>query len=154
MEYRIATETDLDLLASWNHQLIQDEGHRNPMSVDDLKERMRGWITTDYTAVVFSISDEPVAYALFREEPNEVYLRQFFVRRDKRRQGIGREAMKLLIEKVWPTSKRLTVEVLCQNQAGIDFWRSIGYKDHCLTLEIMPGSLSSRQIFSGGRASW
>ena len=31
MEYRFATDSDLDLLAEWNHQLIRDEGHRNPM---------------------------------------------------------------------------------------------------------------------------
>ena len=134
MEYRIANDKDLDLLANWNHQLIQDEVHRNRMSVIQLKERMREWITTDYTAIVFSLSDEPVPYALFRENPNEIYLRQFFVRRDKRRQGIGREAVNLLLQKVWPISKRLTVEVLCQNQSGIDFWRSVGYKDYCLTL--------------------
>ena len=138
MDYRLASDKDLDLLASWNHQLIQDEGHRNRMSVNQLKERMREWITTDYTAIVFSLSDEPVAYALFRENPNEVYLRQFFVRRDKRQQGIGQEAISLLSQRVWSNSKRLTVEVLCQNQSGIDFWRSVGYKDYCLTLEIMP----------------
>ena len=28
-----ASESDLPLLANWNHQLIQDERHRNPMNV-------------------------------------------------------------------------------------------------------------------------
>ena len=28
---------DLDLLADWNRQLIQDEGHRNRMTVAELK---------------------------------------------------------------------------------------------------------------------
>ena len=40
--------------------------------------------------------------------------------------------------KLWPATKRLTVDVLCHNEAGIRFWRSLGYKDYCLTLEIMP----------------
>jgi len=30
------------------------------------------------------------------------------------------------------------VDVLCGNTAGIDFWRSVGYRDYSLTMEIMP----------------
>ena len=85
MEHRFAGESDLDLLAEWNHQLIRDEGHNNPMTVPELRERMRGWLETDYRAVLFSMEGEPLAYALYREGPEEIYLRQFFVRRDRRR---------------------------------------------------------------------
>lgn len=140
MEYRIATENDLDLLADWNQQLIRDEGHRNRMNISQLRDRMKEWLTSDYTAVVFSISAEPVAYALFRAGADEIYLRQFFVRRDKRNQGLGRRAVAILKEKLWPESKRLTVEVLCPNYSGIRFWRSVGYKDYSLTLEILPAT--------------
>ncbi len=96
MEYRFATEQDLDLLAEWNHQLIQDEGHRNPMAVPELRERMRNWIAAEYKAVVFLADNAPVAYGLYRETEEEVYLRQLFVRRDRRRSGIGRQAMVLI----------------------------------------------------------
>jgi len=138
MEYRIATDNDLDLLADWNQQLIQDEGHRNCMNISQLRNRMKEWLTSDYTAVVFSISAEPVAYALFRTDPDQIYLRQLFVHRDKRNQELGTEAVTLLKDKLWPASKRLTVDVLCNNHPAIRFWRSLGYKDYCLTLEIMP----------------
>lgn len=138
MEYRFATEADLDLLAEWNHQLIRDEGHRNRMTVPELRERMRGWLAAEYRAIVFLSDGQPMAYGLFRESPEEVYLRQFFVRRDKRRAGFGSRAMTTLRQKIWPSQKRLTVEVLCQNTAGIQFWRAMGYKDYSLTLEIMP----------------
>lgn len=138
MEYRIATDNDLDLLADWNQQLIQDEGHRNRMNLSQLRDRMKEWLTSDYTAVVFSISAEPVAYALFRTTADEIYLRQLFVHRDKRNQGLGTEAVTLLKNNLCPPSKRLTVDVLCNNHPGIRFWRSLGYKDYCLTLEIMP----------------
>jgi hypothetical protein len=58
--------------------------------------------------------------------------------RDRRRAGIGRRAFEILGREVWPRSVRLTVDVLCANQSGIAFWRSVGYRDYCLTLEIMP----------------
>ena len=67
MEYRLATEQDLDLLAEWNHQLIRDEGHRNQMTVPKLRERMKGWLAGEYKAVVFLGDNGPVAYGLYRE---------------------------------------------------------------------------------------
>jgi GNAT superfamily N-acetyltransferase len=137
LSWHEASDADLGLLAEWNHQLIRDEGHRNPMSVVQLAERMKTWLNGEYRAVVFS-SDEPVAYALFRKEEGSVYLRQFFVRRNRRRAGIGRAAFSILKEQIWPSGVRLTVDVLCQNQGSIAFWRSVGYRDYCLTLEMMP----------------
>jgi GNAT superfamily N-acetyltransferase len=107
------------------------------MSVEELAERMRKWLKGEYRAVLFS-SEQPVCYALFKEDHGLIYLRQFFVRRDQRRAGIGRAAISILKETIWPRSVRLTVDVLCQNEGGIAFWRSVGYRDYCLTLEIMP----------------
>jgi predicted acetyltransferase len=107
---------------------------------------MRNWISTDYKAVIFEASGEPLAYALFIEEENEIYLRQFFVRRDKRRNGIGREAIKILWEDIWPSNKRLTVEVLTSNAAAVNFWHSVGYRDYCLKLEVMPRSSCEQQL--------
>lgn len=138
MEYRFATEADLDLLAEWNHQLIRDEGHRNPMTVPELRERMRGFLAGDYQAVLFCTGPEPVAYALYRESDSEIYLRQLFVARDHRRQGLGREAVDILHHRLWPRTKRLTVEVLTANTTAVSFWRAVGYRDFSLMLEIMP----------------
>ena len=139
MEYRPATTDDLDLLAEWNHQLIRDEGHRNRMTVPELRERMNGWLASEYRAVLFSVGGEPVAYGLYRESLQEVCLRQFFVRRDRRRMGIGRQAMSILRDRLWPQDKRLMVEVLTTNRAGVEFWKAMGYTEYCLTLEFMPG---------------
>lgn len=137
LSWREASDADLGLLAEWNHQLIRDEGHRNPMTVGQLAERMKRWLQGEYRAVLFS-SDEAVAYALFKSEKEMIYLRQFFVRRDRRRAGIGRAAFAMLKEQIWPSGVRLTVDVLCQNQGGVAFWRSLGYRDYSLTLEITP----------------
>ena len=137
LSWRYPSGADLGLLAEWNHQLIRDEGHRNQMTIEQLAERMQRWLQSEYKAVIFS-DGGPVAYALFKHEDNLIYLRQFFVRRDRRRAGIGRDAIDVLHREVWPADVRLTVDVLCQNHAGIAFWRSVGYQDYCLTLEIMP----------------
>lgn len=134
-----ATDADIGLLADWNLQLIRDEQHRNPMNVEQLAERMRNWLRTgEYRAIVFSAAGEPVCHAVFKHESGLIHVRQFFVHRDRRRQGIGRAAVAILKEQIWPRGVRLTVDVLCHNEGGIAFWRSVGYRDYNLTLEIMP----------------
>jgi ribosomal protein S18 acetylase RimI-like enzyme len=143
LKYRRAAPNDIPLLAELNHQLIRDEGHNNPMTVAELEERMRGWLNADYTAIVFEDHAEVIAYALFREQPDEVYLRHLFVVRYRRRQNIGRCAMRLLLAEVWPAGKRLTVSVLITNTGAVAFWRAVGYSDYCLTLEMLPGDKRS-----------
>lgn len=139
LHYRLATEPDAPLLAELNRQLIAegaDCGENNP---GFLEKRMREWLSAKrYLAVVFSVynSAEPVAYALFREHSKEIYLRQFMVAPHLRNQGVGREALRLLREKVWSSRKRLVVEALTTNAAGLAFWRSMGFCDYAVTLEI------------------
>ena len=138
VEHRPATDRDLDLLAQWNHELVCDEGHRCQMAVPELRERMRAWLKNEYRAVIFLVDGEPAAYALYRDNGEDVYLRQLFVARDRRRQGIGRKAVEMLQNEVWPPAKRLTVDVLTANTPGVSFWRAVGFRDYCLTLEAIP----------------
>jgi len=79
-----------------------------------------------------------VAHALFREGPEEIYLRQLFVVRRRRRQGVGRRVVEILRSQPWPGTKRLTVEALVANQPAVAFWRAVGYTDYALTLERLP----------------
>lgn len=138
MTYRAATLDDCARLAELNHQLIHDEGHRNPMTVPELEQRMRGWLSSEYRAMIYEEAGEVVAYALFCEREREIYLRQLFVVRHCRNQGIGRRAVEILRSKIWPKNKRLTVEVLTKNKRAVNFWRSAGYADYSLSLEILP----------------
>ena len=108
------------------------------MTVPELEQRMRGWLASEYAAVIFEDGKEVVAYALYRDQAEEIYLRQLFVVRNRRKQGIGRRVVEILRSNFWPVNKRLTVDVLVQNAAAIAFWRAVGYKDYCLTLEILP----------------
>lgn len=47
---RQATSEDAGLLARMNKHLIEDEGHRNPMNLSQLAERMRGFLSGEYRA--------------------------------------------------------------------------------------------------------
>ena len=136
--YRFATEEDLDLLVQWNHQLIEDEGQRNRLSLEQLRGRMQKWIMGEYIAVLFESNQTPISYALYREDPDEIHLIQLFVDRKRRRQGVGHRCVDILRLKLWPSDKRLIVEALVKNEATIKFWRSIGFSPYRLTLEIMP----------------
>lgn len=77
LKFRKCESSDVEQLAQWNHQLVRDEGHRSKMSVPEMTERMRGWVNGDYEAVVFELEESPVAYAVFRNQPDEIHLRQF-----------------------------------------------------------------------------
>jgi GNAT superfamily N-acetyltransferase len=140
MHYRIALPSDADLLAPLNAQLIRDEGHRNSMNIPQLAERMRGWLTDEYRAVVFDDDDGVVGYALFRHEPEHIYLRQFFVRPESRRRGIGRNALLWLRRNAWGPEARVRVDVLMGNKLGQVFWRAVGFNEYCVTLEQEPTS--------------
>jgi len=142
MNFRRATSNDCALLAELNHQLIRDEGHRNKMTVPELEQRMKNWLASEYVALLFEQNGEIVAYALYREQPEEIYLRQFFVLKNRRRQGIGRELVEHLRTNFWPRNKRLTLEVLVENKAAISFWRVVGYKDYSLAMEASPETSS------------
>ena len=137
MTHRIATLDDCRLLAGMNHLLLEDEKHRNRfMTLPQLEERMGGFLSGDYRGVIFEDGGEVVAYALYREQAEEIYLRQLFVARHRRRQGHGRRAVETLRSEIWPRNKRLTVDVLLHNTVAVAFWRSVGYKDYLLGLEI------------------
>ena len=137
--FRVATAEDAPQLARWNQQLIEDEGHDNAMSLDQLVVRMRAWLTTEYQALVFDECDVPapvpVAYALFREAPEWIHLRQFFVARDRRRRGIGARAVALLRDTVFPSNVPVIVEAMAWNQAALSFWRAVGFADRYVGLE-------------------
>ncbi len=143
MRLRPAQESDLDQLAVWNKQLIEDEGHINPMTVPQLRDRMRGWLLDRAThLILFHRENLPVTgpqvvgYLLYTQDEKEVYLRHFFVSREHRRQGLGRLAIDLARTRLWPKDRRLRVDVLVHNEAGLAFWRAAGFADYCLTLQI------------------
>src|SRR5437660_1204804 len=136
LTFRHAKRGDAGLLAAMNYQLICDEGHSNPMTLSELVARMKGWLAREYRGVVFERAEDVVGYALYRLEADSVYLRQFFVNPEYRRQGLGRAAMDILLTGIFPRRKRVTVDVLYQNHSAHEFWRAVGFTDYAVTLEM------------------
>jgi GNAT superfamily N-acetyltransferase len=173
LTFRVAAAADFPQLASWNKQLIEDEGHDNTMSLEELVVRMRNWLTTEYQALIFQepaisadsalpksqwipagarprmlesgagmtgVGSAPVAYALLRDTPEWVHLRQFFVARDRRRRGIGARAVALLRDSVFPPDKPVIVEAMAWNHHALSFWRAVGFADRYVGLESRPAA--------------
>lgn len=145
LRYRFATSGDAALLARLNVQLVEDGADFGPAEPAYLERRMRRWLSSGHDhAVLFENRDGAVmAYAVYEEQPFEIYLRQFMVLGAARRHGIGRQVFETLRSEIWCRDKRLTLEVLTSNRAGYRFWRSLGYRNCAVTLEI-PVPVASR----------
>ena len=70
---RAATEKDLSILVTMNKRLIEDEGHRNPMSLDQLRDRMQSWLTSNWAVNLFSKEDNAiVGYSAHHSEETTI----------------------------------------------------------------------------------
>jgi GNAT superfamily N-acetyltransferase len=118
-----------------NQQLIRDEGHRNKMTLPELEARMAGWLSGEYRAVLFEDGGAAVGYALFRHEAEFVYVRHLFVRPERRRTGVARDAVGWLRANAWADAPRVRLDVLVGNAGATAFWRSVGFRDYCVTME-------------------
>jgi len=136
LQYKFAKQEDVSLLAEMNQQLIRDEGHRNKMTLPQLQDRMSDWLQGEYKAVIISKGPETIGYALYRKDPEWIYLRQLFVKAEMRRKGVGREIMSWLKKNAWKEAKIIRVEVLVGNHEGISFWKAVGFRDYCITMEM------------------
>ena len=136
LKFRFATEYDVPWLAKMNQQLIKDEGHRNKMTLAELEQRMSDFLQTEYEAVITCLNQADIGYALYRQDPEWLYLRQIFVIEEMRRKGLGRRFIEWLKDNPWKECDRIRTDVLVDNIAGIDFWKAVGFKEYCITLEM------------------
>ncbi len=136
MHHRQATHADIPILARMNQHLREDEQSRWSLTLSQLEDRMRQRFDEGYAAIIFELDVAAVAYALYRETEGGVHLREFFVSRDHRRQGIGKQAIAILLHEVWPASVRITLDVLVTNPSGQAFWQALGFSEYAITLEL------------------
>lgn len=135
ISYRPTTLADAVEMAPLNARLILDEGHRNAMTVPELQQRMEDWLKSGYQAVIFESGSETVGYALFRHEPEYLYIRHLFVIPEQRRKGIARNALDWMKRNVCQDTARARIEVLVGNKTAIDFWHAVGFTDYCIAME-------------------
>jgi hypothetical protein len=75
LKIKVCADADLDLLAVLNKQLIEDEQHDNKMNLEQLRERMKGFIHSNYKAYLFENNFRTIGYALVDHARNPLYLR-------------------------------------------------------------------------------
>ena len=121
------SQDDIPQLAVFNKQLIEDEKSDNPMSVKELESRMDGFLKTEYDAYFFEVDKAIVGYALVKNSCTPLYLRQFFIGREYRKNHCGTEAFHALLNYLNVDS--IDIEVLSGNEPGNLFWESLGFKE-------------------------
>ncbi len=123
-----ATRADVDRLAGLNQLLLEEERYDRVFAMDELRERMRGFLDPESGYDAFFIThDRTVAgYALVNRETDPVYIRQFYIDPGYRRRGLGRQAVNKLLELYGTTA--LDVEVMAWNTLGMRFWEALGFK--------------------------
>jgi GNAT superfamily N-acetyltransferase len=136
-----ANQDDIPQLAVMNHQLIQDEGSRNPMEVEQLGERMQGWLDDGWTALLVIVGEDVAGYMLYQQrvddyflDQKEVFIRQFFIRRGMRGQGIGRQAIEVIVGAWLPSGATLMLEVMAGNEVGLAFWERVGFEAYSVAM--------------------
>jgi GNAT superfamily N-acetyltransferase len=146
LQLRRAEDADLSAIARMNKQLIEDEGHSNPMSVAELEERMRGWFTSDWHIDLLCTDEHiVVGYAVYQYRNNPyypeqvgVYIRQYFIAREHRRQGYGQAGIKLLRTTRFQPGHTILLDVLTSNHRGMSFWQKVGFAPYSSTMMLAP----------------
>ena len=127
MEIVKAELTDADVLAELNKHLIEDEQHPEPMDINQLAQRMREWLATEYICYVGKENGHIVAYCLYRDDGDHYYMRQLYVDRAHRRKGIATRLLDWLYENVW-TDKKVRLDVLAHNEDAVAFYKRYGFR--------------------------
>ncbi len=145
-----------------NRRLIEDEGSRNPMSLDELADRFRNWLEGTWQVdLLIEAADGPaqpnskssvgpiqpppesvVGYAVYQvrrdeyfPEATEVYLRQFYLERERRGRGLGSDGYLRLAQERFPPGCTISLDVLETNPAGRRFWEKLGFAPYSTTLK-------------------
>jgi GNAT superfamily N-acetyltransferase len=134
---KAATLDDIETLTTMNKQLIEDEGSRNPMDIAQLRQRMMDMIEGEWNVLLINNQTEDVGYMIYKVSPDEyfpdqseLYIRQYFIKRQHRGTGLGAQAFNLISEKYFPENTVLTLDVLEINPGGRKFWEKVGFKPY------------------------
>ena len=126
------TSQDIHTLAVLNKRLIEDEKSNNPMSLEELENRMTTFLATEYNAYFFKEAEEIIGYALIRHTCSPLYLRQFYIDRAYRRKHYGEKAFHELLKLLQVDT--IDIDVLPWNEAGLQFWKSLGFTETCISM--------------------
>ena len=104
---------------------------------------MRRWLRSDWDAVLIMMGAQVVGYTLYQLRPaqhqpgsQEVYIRQYFIKRLIRRHGVGRSAFEQIRAAYFPPDAVIALDVLTTNPDGRRFWESLGFKSYVENLRL------------------
>ena len=123
---------DAPVLAGLNKRLIDDEKSDNLMNQEELEARMEGFLRGEYHAFLFRENGSVIGYALVKHTCSPLYLRQFFIDRAYRRRRYGQTAFHELLD--YLHAETIAVDVLPWNEAGLRFWKSLGFTETCISM--------------------
>ncbi len=112
-----------------NRSLIEDEKAETNLTFEQLKRRMEEFICSEYDAFLFDVNRDIVGYALCDMSKSPIYLRQFYICREKRRKGYGRQAFFALLAHL--DIREMDLDIYSWNKTGLAFWESLGFEKRC-----------------------
>ena len=144
MMLRPAREDDIEVLATLNRQLLDDEGHPSAPPLKELIARHREWFATgEWSQDILDVEGHVVGYIVHAPNPYpldpaipERFIRQFCVDRAYRRHGLGRDGFELFMEHRVAPGGRVTLDVLESNPGGQAFWESVGCRPFFHRMEV------------------
>ena len=84
----------------------------------------------------------PMGYATFFESQDElasdrprIHIGQFFIRRERRKLGLGTELFKMLEQEWFPVGAKIVLDVLVGNSTAQTFYRSLGFAPYSMLME-------------------
>jgi GNAT superfamily N-acetyltransferase len=123
---RPAGTRDIPELARLNKALADEESYDVARSLDELTERMQRFLVGPYEAYFIVDSGADAGYVLVNSRVEPLYIRQFYVKPQHRKKGVGRRAVEAIIRQ-YKTDK-IDVEVMAWNHLGMKFWQGVGFK--------------------------
>lgn len=123
---------DTMLLTKLFLELMADENTDTPVTEEQAYRRMEEYIARGDRAFTFQVQGAAAGYALVITDRNPLYLRHFYIYRDKRRRGYGTAVFHALLEALGADT--IDLDVFVWNERGKAFWESLGFAPRALMM--------------------
>lgn len=129
---RVATQADVEPIATAHAQMAFDEGHNNPLEADRAGflarvgrriEQGRVWVWMEDERLIFKAD-------IFSHTPEVIYLEGIYVNPSVRGRGYGLRCLSQLSRELLLRAKSLCLLVNEQNSTARAFYQRAGYKLH------------------------
>ncbi len=134
---------DIPLLATMNQRLVEDQGSRNPFTPAEYEQRFTEWLDSDWQISLFQREETAIGYSVHRIQADVyypdrqvVYLRQFYIEHEVRRDGFGTAAFEALKAARFPANCSICLDVLATNPGGQLFWERLGFEPYFVSMKM------------------